>query len=64
MPDSQTPDALCSFFFAGYACDQRLFFFKTNVVGSLWLPTGKAWMPCSIFGAVTVASWLQVENNS
>jgi len=26
-----------------------------------WLPTEKAWMSCSNFGAVTVASWLQVR---
>jgi len=48
--------------FAGSACSLRLFFLKkTNDVGSLWLPTDKAWMSCSIFGAVTVASWLQVK---
>ena len=33
---------------------------KTNDVGRLWLPTDKAQISYSIYGAVTVASWLQV----
>ncbi len=49
MPDSQIPDVLCSFFCAGSAFDLRLFFYlkKTDVVGSLWLPTDKALESCS-----------------